>query len=868
MGEPPCGDDEVVAATVAVGEEEHARFLEDWFETAGFSSEIRKLLLEQDREVEGLLRAHQDGLSKVRQGLHADPERRIVVRDQLLDELIVRLEELRADYQEDGDLKSFELRDLISGLRLGEAPPLPLHTMYEQGDAARSGIDTVTFNGHEYALVAGEWWWDAQDMCEELGGYLACVETHEELEFLGGELLASKGVHGGERLDVLNTMNLFWVGGTDSKKEGDWRWVSGEKVDGDLFFKGVAPSPQPTNFNWGEHHAGIVRHQNPVVTSGEVEIGLVSWFGSVGCRNAICEWGRTPLPEAWAFLTQREEDRVLAPYWRGLAQQEASEEVANEKKRKKSRSTLKKEGKRFSEGVDARRDALLDVFKDHRKTAIKGGVDAEAVALSGVIDAVDVGMFDPEAPPLSRDGLDAMPSFVARAFGKTYVYVIEGMSVGDAEDYCARLGGHLPQPVHDLEMSLLANVMKQIGGNASTWLSGQFSKGWRGDEVDEPNWTSLKFPTTYKGGMHTPGLYIKPGGEELGAVTIEKRRPFLCVIEGYTPPVHWTELQVEGVDAGLRGLSVVDAESAWCGGGDGTLLRTTDGGATWELRPVPGGEGLDFRSISAHDADTVWVASAGLGELSRIYHTEDGGLNWTLQHTNEEPEGFYDSIAFWDKQQGLVLGDQVGGRLTILRTEDGGASWARVSAEEQPLSPEGECAFAASGTSIALASKKYAWIGTGGATSRVFTSVNAGKTWAVSTPLPMGDDEVESSGVFSLATLDGRRGLAVGGDYVAPEQATAHFARTEDGGRTWRSPSAAANASPAGFRSCVVADPSADQRVWLAVGTGGADVSLDGGMTWHSAGEASLNSVGFAPKGSVGFAVGPGGVIMRFELQE
>ena len=159
-------------------------------------------------------------------------------------------------------------------------------------------------------------------------------------------------------------------------------------------------------------------------------------------------------------------------------------------------------------------------------------------------------------------------------------------------------------------------------------------------------------------------------------------------------------------------------------------------------------------------------------------------------------------------------------------------------------------------------------MGTGGSTSRVFTSDTAGKTWAVSRPLSIGDDGIESSGIFSLATLDGRRGLAVGGDYKEPGQATTHFARTEDGGRTWRSPSVAANASPAGFRSCVAADPSADQRAWIAVGTEGADVSLDGGLTWQAAGEVSLNSLGFAPKGGVGFAVGPDGVIMRFELVE
>ena len=42
------------------------------------------------------------------------------------------------------------------------------------------------------------------------------------------------------------------------------------------------------------------------------------------------------------------------------------------------------------------------------------------------------------------------------------------------------------------------------------------------------------------------------------------------------------------------------------------------------------------------------------------------------------------------------------------------------------------------------------WIGTGGTTSRVFTSVDAGKAWGVSDPLHVGDEKVESSGIFSL----------------------------------------------------------------------------------------------------------------------
>src|SRR4029077_16099330 len=80
--------------------------------------------------------------------------------------------------------------------------------------------------------------------------------------------------------------------------------------------------------------------------------------------------------------------------------------------------------------------------------------------------------------------------------------------------------------------------------------------------------------------------------------------------------------------ASLRGLSVVNEKVVWASGTGGTVIRTIDGGKTWNVITVPGSEKLDFRDIEAFDANTAYILSIGNGEASRIYKTIDGGKNW------------------------------------------------------------------------------------------------------------------------------------------------------------------------------------------------------------------------------------------------
>ena len=69
-----------------------------------------------------------------------------------------------------------------------------------------------------------------------------------------------------------------------------------------------------------------------------------------------------------------------------------------------------------------------------------------------------------------------------------------------------------------------------------------------------------------------------------------------------------------GTTAHFRGLSAVSAKVAWVSGytpTDGVVLRTTDGGTSWQSVGPPAAAGLQFRDIQAFDKDHAVIVSIG-----------------------------------------------------------------------------------------------------------------------------------------------------------------------------------------------------------------------------------------------------------------
>ena len=337
-----------------------------------------------------------------------------------------------------------------------------------------------------------------------------------------------------------------------------------------------------------------------------------------------------------------------------------------------------------------------------------------------------------------------------------------------------------------------------------------------------------------------------------------------CVSDRTGPPpprFSWT-VQPAGTHASLRGVSVVDDRIAWASGSKGTVLRTLDGGATWTILPVPGEEATDFRDIEAFGPDEAVIM--GIGRPAKIFRTTDGGKTWTRTFADDSPGVFLDGLAFFDRKSGLAVGDPMDGRFLVLATTNGGAAWSSLPPDSRPAALDGEAAFAASGTSLAVLNDGLVWLATGGAASRVWRSEDRGGHWE---PVASGLLEgAASAGGFSVAFYDARTGIAVGGEYKAEAAALGNAAVSADGGRTWRP---VKDRRPGGFREAVAFIPGTTPPIAITVGPSGSDYSLDLGHTWTAiATPEGLHALGFARRGRAGWAVGRDGLIAKLTLPE
>jgi photosystem II stability/assembly factor-like uncharacterized protein len=318
----------------------------------------------------------------------------------------------------------------------------------------------------------------------------------------------------------------------------------------------------------------------------------------------------------------------------------------------------------------------------------------------------------------------------------------------------------------------------------------------------------------------------------------------------------WT-VQRTGGNANLRGVSVgLRADSSptakpvvWASGSNGVILRSKDGGTTWQRRRVPGAEALDFRSIKAFDARTAYVMSSGDGGKSRIYKTTDGGANWKLQYADQRKEFFLDALVCSSEIDCFAVGDPIEGKFVILQTADG-ENWKQLPTDQMPAALPDEGAFAASGTCLAIFNHQDVYFVTGGPAARLFHSSDAGYSWTVNnTPIVSGN---ASSGIFSISAWD-KALVIVGGDYKDPNNRNHVAAYSGDQGKTWK----LAQQQPGGFRSAVA---RFDEKSFVAVGPNGEDVSEDGGAHWRHTDSRNLNALAVF-RGA--WAVGPQGTIAR-----
>jgi len=127
----------------------------------------------------------------------------------------------------------------------------------------------------------------------------------------------------------------------------------------------------------------------------------------------------------------------------------------------------------------------------------------------------------------------------------------------------------------------------------------------------------------------------------------------------------------------ITGADFVDESLGWAVGPDLNIIHTTDGGSAWTTQPsVVNGQDTDPRDVIFVSETTGWV----VGAEGVILHTSNGGDSWEAQ--NSGTTTLLNAVDFLDENIGWAIGEAG----TILHTTDGGTTWiAQFSGTTQTL---------------------------------------------------------------------------------------------------------------------------------------------------------------------------------------
>ena len=281
--------------------------------------------------------------------------------------------------------------------------------------------------------------------------------------------------------------------------------------------------------------------------------------------------------------------------------------------------------------------------------------------------------------------------------------------------------------------------------------------------------------------------------------------------------------QHSGTVVELGPVSFVNAQIGWVAGSNGEVLRTSDGGAHWERLST--GRTESVTAIGAADADRAWIVTT----FGSVLVTRDGGRQWTPLVL---PEPAMRVVALSDAEFWLLaysFGDPMP---SALHTVDGGASWVRVPLP--PLAPgfyadAVDLQFATSAHGLYVRTE-YGYDGGGAYVSRrqQYVTTDGGVTWQLLPPAPGAD----SYGRYLLAAPGTVYWIQ---PYVSP-------ARTTDGGATWQTitlPAEVGNSYDPQLRTFGA------NRLVVSDYYGATWLSSDGGLTWNARTAGGPASAGF-----------------------
>ncbi|MDA3936607.1 MAG: cell wall-binding repeat-containing protein [Actinomycetota bacterium] len=290
-------------------------------------------------------------------------------------------------------------------------------------------------------------------------------------------------------------------------------------------------------------------------------------------------------------------------------------------------------------------------------------------------------------------------------------------------------------------------------------------------------------------------------------------------------------LQDSGVSAHLGSVYFIDESTGWIAGANGTLRKTTNGGASWFAQDP--GTSVWLSGVFFLDESTGWV----VGDEGTILKSTDGGVSWTPQ-TSGTTKNLW-GVQFVDENNGWVVGIPGGNGPPppgeygpILRTTDGGTTWTNYGSLDYAIVQ-----------SLFFIDQNTGWVA-GNGTLRKTT--DGGVTWV--DKRPDGTQRLYWTPHF----VDANTGWVVGGDGL--------ILNTTDGGDSWEF-------QDSGVSTELIGVHFVDANTgWVSGNNGLILATDDGGATWvvqHSGGTRYLRDLYFVDA-NTGWGVGADGHMVAY----
>jgi len=278
----------------------------------------------------------------------------------------------------------------------------------------------------------------------------------------------------------------------------------------------------------------------------------------------------------------------------------------------------------------------------------------------------------------------------------------------------------------------------------------------------------------YAGGIAYQGGIHKYAGPSVDEITIEPTDPPSFIEQGVgvlgTRTDNYSISDIQLLDTNtiwastrIMGVPAPDAVAL--------VLKSTDGGESWEVFEVEEFPGRFLWDIHAFDENRVIATTQNFGPIDNrgIIMTEDGGETWT-EVVNDPAGGRW--IHFFNDQEGIFWDLNF-----VWRSEDGGYTWEILPEADRPQFQPGERSLMAYATNSKATMGDKAFFGT--TYGRIFYTEDKGKTWSSTSVDPQRT-------INSISFRDSLNGLAVSGQNQFGGPAFARFYSTSDGGLTWQ----------------------------------------------------------------------------------